>query len=78
MLGASLGYAANDIPAWSEALETSIGTLINLIYSTHAGNFGRFLTVLLSLSVLSNLAPTLCESHRASDVGRIFNYRARH
>ncbi|KAK0548408.1 hypothetical protein OC846_004481 [Tilletia horrida] len=59
MLGASLGYAANDIPAWSEALDTSIGSLINLIYSTHAGNFGRFLTVLLSLSVLSNLAPTL-------------------
>ncbi|CAD6909169.1 unnamed protein product [Tilletia controversa] len=58
MLGASITYCAQDIPAWSEALETSFGTLVNLIYSSHAGNFGRFLTFLLSLSVLSNLTPT--------------------
>ncbi|KAE8231996.1 hypothetical protein CF326_g2974 [Tilletia indica] len=58
MLGASIAYSAQDIPAWSEALETSFGTLVNLIYSSHAGGFGRFLTVLLSLSVLSNLTPT--------------------
>ncbi|KAL9936597.1 hypothetical protein V8E36_004665 [Tilletia maclaganii] len=58
MLGASLCFSAQDIPDWSEALESGIGSLINYIYSTHAGNFGRFLTVLLSLSVLSNMSPT--------------------
>ncbi|KAK0537937.1 hypothetical protein OC834_000637 [Tilletia horrida] len=58
MLGASLAYSARDIPAWSEALDTSIGSLINYIYASHGGNFGRFLTVLLSLSVLSNMSPT--------------------
>ncbi|CCU99501.1 unnamed protein product [Malassezia sympodialis ATCC 42132] len=60
MLGAAFATSAVDIPAWNTAIEQnpSPGPLINLILSSHLGNFGKFLTVLIALSAVSNIMTT--------------------
>ncbi|WFD27713.1 hypothetical protein MNAN1_002718 [Malassezia nana] len=60
MLGAAFATSAQDIPAWNMAVEQnpSPGPLINLILSSHLGNFGKFLTVLIALSAVSNIMQT--------------------
>ncbi|WFD19792.1 hypothetical protein MCAP1_002028 [Malassezia caprae] len=60
MLGAAFATSAKDIPAWNEAIEQnpSPGPLINLVLSSHLGNFGKFLTVLIALSAVSNIMST--------------------
>lgn len=61
MLGAAFAVSSTDNPAWSSALETSNGALFDVILSGPggAGNFGRFLTTLLALSAIGNIAATL-------------------
>ena len=47
------------IPSWSAAYaDESLGDLFVAVLST-TGNFAKFLTVLLSLSVTANIAPTM-------------------
>lgn len=60
MLGAAFATSAQSIPAWSAAVEAnpSPGPLIDLVLSTHLGNFGKFLTVLIALSAVSNIMTT--------------------
>lgn len=50
--------AAPTVPAWSDALSVSFGDLFFAILSP-LNNFGKFLTVLLSLSVSANIAPAM-------------------
>lgn len=61
MLGAAFAVSALDNQAWSDALGVSNGALYNLILSGPGGvgNFGKFLTVLLALSAMGNIAATL-------------------
>jgi purine-cytosine permease-like protein len=61
MLGAAFAVSSTDNAAWSAALTTSNGALFSLILSGPggAGNFGRFLTTLLALSAIGNIAATL-------------------
>lgn len=65
MLGAAFAYAAMDIPSWQNALDKSVGALFNTVLagpqtrgSSALRGFGKFATVLLALSTLSNLALT--------------------
>ncbi|THH07047.1 hypothetical protein EW145_g3654 [Phellinidium pouzarii] len=58
-LGAALGAAIPLVPSWNAAYsEQSIGNLFATILAPTHG-FGKFLTVLLSLSVTANIAPTM-------------------
>ena len=58
-LGAAFGVASSFVPSWSEAYASgSVGDLIAAILQP-TGGFGKFLTVLLSLSVTANIAPTM-------------------
>ncbi|TDL19554.1 cytosine-purine permease [Rickenella mellea] len=58
-LGAAFAVSAPLIPSWSSALSTgSVGSLFATVLSP-VGGFGKFLTVLLSLSVTANIAPTM-------------------
>lgn len=61
MLGAAFAVSSTDNEAWSTALETSNGALFDVILSGPGGvgNFGRFLTTLLALSAIGNIAATL-------------------
>ena len=60
MLGAAFGIAGPDVPAWKEASqESSPGALFNVVLSGHAGNFGKFLTVVLALSAVANIIPSV-------------------
>lgn len=59
LLGASFGLSARDIPAWNDALSTSNGALFNLVMSSKAGGFGKFVTVLLGLGIVGNTAPSI-------------------
>lgn len=61
MLGAAFAVSASDNAAWSSALTTSNGALFSLILAGPggSGNFGRFLTTLLALSAIGNIAATL-------------------
>lgn len=56
MLGAAYGCASIDNAAWSDALSQSSGHLFHLILT---GGFGKFLTVILALSVTGNVSATL-------------------
>lgn len=59
-LGAAAVLAAPTVPSWTEGygLEGNVGGLLEAMLSP-VGNFGKFLTVLLSLSVTGNIACTL-------------------
>lgn len=61
MLGAAFAISATDIPAWESALQVSNGQLYSVVLTGPggAGNFGRFLMVLLALSAIGNIAATL-------------------
>lgn len=61
MLGAAFAVSSLDNGAWSQALAVSNGDLYNLVLSGPGGvgNFGKFLTVLLALSAMGNVAATL-------------------
>jgi purine-cytosine permease-like protein len=61
MLGAAFSVSAMDNESWSTALSTSNGALFNLVLSGPggAGNFGRFVTTILALSAIGNIAATL-------------------
>jgi NCS1 nucleoside transporter family len=61
MLGAAFAVSASDNAAWSAALTESNGALFSLILAGPggAGNFGRFLTTILALSAIGNIAATL-------------------
>lgn len=57
-LGAAVAAAASVVPAWEQGYNNSnVGGLLQAVLSP-AGNFGKFLTVLLSLSVAGNIAAT--------------------
>lgn len=58
-LGAAFGAAIPLVPAWDAAYaDQSLGDLFVTILGP-VGGFGKFLTVLLSLSVTANIAPTM-------------------
>lgn len=61
MLGAAFAVSSTDNQAWSSALTTSNGALFSLVLAGPggAGNFGRFLTTILALSAIGNIAATL-------------------
>ncbi|PWN28199.1 hypothetical protein BDZ90DRAFT_239626 [Jaminaea rosea] len=59
LLGAAFGLSSLDNPAWDTALSESNGALFNLVLSSKAGNFGKFITVLLGLSIIGNTAPSI-------------------
>ncbi|KIJ06400.1 hypothetical protein PAXINDRAFT_92066 [Paxillus involutus ATCC 200175] len=59
-LGAAAVLAAPNVPTWNAGYGTAgnVGGLLEAMLSP-AGNFGKFLTVMLSLSVTGNIACTL-------------------
>lgn len=59
VLGAAIGGATPNIPSWSEGYELySVGGVLQAMLLP-AGGFGRFVAVLLSLSVVGNLAAAM-------------------
>ncbi|OCH93364.1 NCS cytosine-purine permease [Obba rivulosa] len=57
-LGAAFTIAAPSVPAWNEGYNNgNVGGLLEAVLRP-SGNFGKFLTVLLALSVTANIAPT--------------------
>ncbi|KAI0938693.1 hypothetical protein AcV5_000314 [Taiwanofungus camphoratus] len=58
-LGAAAVIAAPSVPSWNAGYNSAnVGGLLEAMLSP-SGNFGKFLTVLLALSVTGNIAPTL-------------------
>ncbi|KAG1811875.1 NCS cytosine-purine permease [Suillus subaureus] len=59
-LGAAVVLAAPNVPSWAEGYgaDQNVSGLLEAMLSP-VGNFGKFLTVLLSLSVTANIACTL-------------------
>ncbi|KAI0684962.1 NCS cytosine-purine permease [Cytidiella melzeri] len=58
-LGAAVVIASPTVPSWSAGYDNgNVGGLLEAMLSP-AGGFGKFLTVLLALSVTGNVAPTL-------------------
>jgi purine-cytosine permease-like protein len=59
IFGAAIGGAVPNIPSWTSAYETgSVGGIFAAML-TPASDFGKFITVLLSLSTLGNMAATI-------------------
>ncbi|EJU01056.1 cytosine-purine permease [Dacryopinax primogenitus] len=59
ILGAAFAIGMGNVPEWQDAYNTnSVGGLLEAVLRP-AGNFGKFLTVLLALSVTANTAPTI-------------------
>ncbi len=64
MTGAAFAISAQDIPAWSAALDVSNGALFDVVMgenpnvSTAARGFGKFCTAILALSTIPNLMIT--------------------
>ena len=57
-LGAAVVVATPFVPAWNEGYaDGNVGGLIEAMLQP-TGNFGKFLTVLMALSVTANIAPT--------------------
>ena len=55
-IGAAIAGVAGSVPAWNDAyVGGNVGGLLNAVLAP-AGGFGKFLTVILSLSVAANLA----------------------
>ena len=60
MLGAAFAISAPDVVAWKAASqETSPGALFNVVLSGRAGGFGKFLTVVLAISAVANIIPSV-------------------
>lgn len=59
MIGAAFACSSYDIPEWSQALSVSSGQFFQLILAGSLGNFGRFLVVILALSVCGNISATI-------------------
>lgn len=58
-LGAAIGATVPMIPAWSDAYAlNSIGGVMDAMMSP-AGRFGKFVSFLLAISVISNTAPSM-------------------
>lgn len=58
-LGAAIGGAISNVPAWEHGYETtSVGGVLAAMLEP-AGGFGRFVVVVLSLTVLGNMAGTM-------------------
>ncbi|THG95083.1 hypothetical protein EW026_g6503 [Hermanssonia centrifuga] len=58
-LGAAVVVAAPSVPSWNAGYDNgNVGGLLEAMLSP-SGGFGKFLTVLLALSVTANVAPTL-------------------
>ncbi|CAL1709092.1 unnamed protein product [Somion occarium] len=58
-LGAAVVLAAPSVPAWNEGYENgNVGGLLEAMLHP-VGGFGKFLTVLMALSVTANVSPTL-------------------
>ncbi|KAK4165860.1 hypothetical protein QBC43DRAFT_332951 [Cladorrhinum sp. PSN259] len=56
ILGAAIGGAVPNVPAWNDAYSlTGIGGVLNEMLSP-AGGFGKFVIVMLALSVIGNIA----------------------
>lgn len=59
VLGAALGGATANVPAWNEGYNLyNVGGVLEAVLSPAHG-FGKFIAVLLALSVLGNLAGTM-------------------
>lgn len=59
VLGAAIGGATPNIPSWSQGYDDfSVGGVLQAMLLP-AGGFGRFVAVLLSLSVIGNLAAAM-------------------
>lgn len=59
ILGAAIGGAITSIPEWEEGYEaTQVGGVLAAMLS-RAGGFGKFVTVVLSLTMLGNIAATM-------------------
>lgn len=59
VLGASIGGAINSIPEWEAGYEsTQVGGVLAAMLS-RAGGFGKFVVVVLSLTLLGNIAATM-------------------
>ncbi|GAP86583.1 putative purine-cytosine permease fcy22 [Rosellinia necatrix] len=59
VLGAAIGGAIAEVPAWQRGYETNaVGGVLAAMLGP-AGGFGRFVVVVLSLSVLGNMAGTM-------------------
>ncbi|CAL1708619.1 unnamed protein product [Somion occarium] len=59
-LGAAFAASANNVPAWNAGFDNgnNVGGLMNAVLAP-LGGFGKFLTVLVALSVPSACAPTM-------------------
>jgi purine-cytosine permease-like protein len=58
-LGVTVAVSAPSVPSWNAKYEDNdVGGLLAAMLSP-VGGFGKFLLVLLSLGIISNLAPTL-------------------
>lgn len=59
ILGAAIGGAIGNIPEWSEGYDTtSVGGVLAAML-TPAGGFGKFVVVILSFTMLGNIAATM-------------------
>lgn len=59
VLGAAIGGAITSIPEWQESYdETQVGGVLAAMLS-RAGGFGKFVVVVLSLTLLGNIAATM-------------------
>lgn len=59
VLGAAIGGAIANIPEWSEGYDTtSVGGVLAAMLSP-AGGFGKFVVVVLSFTMLGNIAATM-------------------
>ncbi|KAK3685508.1 permease for cytosine/purines, uracil, thiamine, allantoin-domain-containing protein [Podospora appendiculata] len=58
VLGAAIGGATPSIPEWSSAYETNLVGGVLAAMLAPAGGFGKFLVVVLSFTLLGNLAAT--------------------
>lgn len=59
MIGAAFACSSYDNPEWASALSVSSGQFFELILAGKLGNFGRFLVVILALSVCGNISATI-------------------
>lgn len=59
VLGAAIGGATPNVPTWNDGYnQNSAGGILAAMLQP-AGGFGKFLTVILSLSILGNIAATM-------------------
>ncbi|KAF2711135.1 hypothetical protein K504DRAFT_490058 [Pleomassaria siparia CBS 279.74] len=59
ILGAAIGGATPNVPAWMEGYETNAASGVLGAMLHPAGGFGRFVTVILAFSMVGNLSATM-------------------